>query len=93
MTKFLSTLMIGVTLVGAAPAFAGNTADVIQQGGGVNTIDAVQRGHDNDFASSQDGLDNLVKLKQRGRNNGAGIFQNGDVNEVQLDQAQRRRRP
>ena len=91
MRKTLTALMIGATLLGAAPALAGNTADVIQQGGGVNTIDAEQRGRDNDFASSQDGLDNLVKLKQRGRNNGAGIFQNGDVNEVQLDQARGRR--
>ena len=91
MTKFLSTLMIGVTLVGAAPAFAGNSADIIQQGGGYNTIDATQRGRDNDFASSQDGYDNLLKLKQRGRNNAAGAFQNGDVNEVQLDQRKRRR--
>src|ERR671912_3023091 len=92
MTKFLTTLMIGATLVGAAPAFAGNSADVIQQGGGINTIDAEQRGRDNDFASSQDRLDNLLKLKQRGRNNAAGAFQNGDGNEVQLDQRSRRRR-
>ena len=92
MTKILATLMIGATLVGAAPALAGNSADVIQQGGGLNTIDAEQRGRDNDFASSQDGLDNLLKLKQRGRNNAAGAFQNGDFNEVQLDQARRRRR-
>jgi hypothetical protein len=93
MTKIFSTLMIGAALFGAAPAFAGNTADVIQQGGGVNTIDAEQRGHDNDFASSQDGFDNLLKLKQRGRNNAAGAFQNGDFNEVQLDQRSRRRHP
>ena len=91
MTKFLSTLMIGASLIGAAPAFAGNSADIIQQGGGVNTIEAKQRGRDNDFASSQDGYDNLLKLKQRGRNNSAGAFQNGDVNEVQLDQRSRRR--
>src|SRR5918993_1016764 len=70
MTKFLSTLMIGVSLLGAAPAFAGNTADVIQKGG-INTIDATQRGRDNSFASSQEGLDNMLKLKQRGRNNNA----------------------
>ena len=59
MTKFLSTLMIGVTLVGAAPAFADgstSTADVIQTGK-VNTIEAVQRSPNNDFASSQEGLD------------------------------------
>ena len=92
MTKFLSTLMIGVTLVGAAPAFAGNTADIIQQGGGINTIEAEQRGRDNDFASSQDGFDNLLKLKQRGRNNDAEAFQNGVFNDVQLDQRSRRRR-
>ena len=90
MTKFLSTLMIGVTLVGAAPAFAGNTADIIQKGG-VNTIDATQRGRDNSFASSQEGHDNLLKLKQRGRNNDAEAFQDGDVNEVVLDQARGRR--
>ena len=92
MTKFLSTLMIGATLLGAAPALAGNSADVIQQGGGINTIDAKQRGRDNSFASSQDGFDNLLKLKQRGRNNDAEAFQNGDFNEVQLDQRSRRRR-
>ena len=91
MTKFLSTLMIGVTLVGAAPALAGNSADIIQQGGGVNTIDAVQRGRHNDFASSQDGFDNLLMLKQRGRHNDAEAFQNGVFNDVQLDQARRRR--
>src|SRR5215204_5851862 len=44
MTKFLTTLMIGASLLGAAPAFAGNSADVIQQGGGLNTIEAEQRG-------------------------------------------------
>ena len=92
MTKFLTTLMIGASLLGAAPALAGNSADVIQQGGGLNTIDAEQRGRDNDFASSQEGLDNLLKLKQRGRNNNAEAFQNGLFNEVQLDQARRRRR-
>ena len=92
MTKFLSTLMIGASLLGAAPALAGNTADVIQQGGGINTIDAEQRGRDNDFASSQDGFDNYLKLKQRGRNNDAGAFQDGDENTVDLDQRSRRRR-
>ena len=92
MTKLLATLMIGATLMGAAPALAGNSADIIQQGGGVNTIDATQRGRDNSFASSQEGLDNLLKLKQRGRNNDAEAFQDGEVNEVQLDQARRRRR-
>ncbi len=91
MTKFLTTLMIGVTLVGAATAFAGNSDDIIQQGGGLNTIDAEQRGRDNDFASSQDGFDNLLKLKQRGRNNDAEAFQNGVFNDVILDQARRRR--
>ena len=90
MTKFLSTLMIGVTLVGAAPAFAGNTADIIQKGK-VNTIEAEQRGRDNSFASAQEGLDNLLKLKQRGRNNSAEAFQDGDVNVVDLDQARGRR--
>ena len=93
MTKFLSTLMIGASLIGAAPAFAGNSADIIQQGGGYNTIEAEQRGRDNDFASSQDGYDNLLKLKQRGRNNDAGIAQDGFYNDVRLDQASRRRRP
>ena len=63
MTKLLATLMIGATLMGAAPALAGNSADITQQGGGINTIDAVQRGRDNDFASSQDGFDNLLMLK------------------------------
>ena len=92
MTKFLSTLMIGVTLVGAAPAFADNTADIIQKGE-VNTIEAEQRGRNNDFASSQEGFDNFVKLKQRGRNNDAGIAQDGFYNDVRLDQASRRRRP
>ncbi len=92
MTKLVSTLMIGAALVGAAPALAGNSIDVIQQGGGINTIDADQRGRDNEFASSQDGFDNLLKLKQRGRNNDAEAFQNGTFNEVQLDQRSRRRR-
>ena len=86
MTKLLATLMIGATLMGAAPALAGNSADIIQQGGGVNTIDAVQRGRDNDFASSQDGFDNLLKLKQRGCSNAAGAFQNGLFNSVKLKQ-------
>ena len=93
MTKTFATLLIGATLMGAAPALAGNSADIIQQGGGLNTIDAVQRGRDNDFASSQDGFDNLLRLKQRGRNNDAEAFQNGLFNDVQLDQASRRRRP
>jgi hypothetical protein len=83
--------MIGATLLGAAPALAGNTADIIQQGGGVNTIDAVQRGRNNDFASSQTGFDNLLDLRQRGRNNSAGAFQDGVFNEVILDQRRRRR--
>ena len=63
MTKLLATLMIGATLMGAAPALAGNSADIIQQGGGFNSIHAKQKGHHNDFASSQDGFDNLLKLK------------------------------
>ena len=90
MTKFLSTLMIGVTLVGAAPAFAGNTADIIQKGK-VNTIDAEQRGRDNSFASSQEGMNNLVKRKHRGRKNIAEVLQDGDVNVVDLDQGRGRR--
>ena len=93
--KTLATLMIGATLLGAsplltAPAFAGNTADVIQTGGGINTIDATQRGRDNDFASSQDGAVNRVVLKQRGKNNSAGGFQNGPDNDYVLDQRRRR---
>ena len=91
MNKIFATLLIGVGLFGAAPVFAGNEADIIQEGGGENYIEAEQRGRDNDFASSQDGYDNLLKLKQRGRNNAAGAFQNGDFNEVQLDQRGRRR--
>ena len=67
MTKILATLMIGATLVGAAPALAGNSADVIQQGGGLNTIDAEQRGRNNDAEAFQDGLFNEVDVKQRRR--------------------------
>jgi hypothetical protein len=90
MTKFLSTLMIGTALLGAAPALAGNELDVIQQGGGINTIDARQSGRDNSFASSQEGLDNLLKLRQRGRNNDAEAFQDGLFNEVDVKQRRRR---
>ena len=86
MRKTLTALMIGATLLGAAPALAGNTADIIQQGGGFNEIKAKQKGHDNDFASSQDGFANSLKLKQRGCSNAAGAFQNGVFNSVKLKQ-------
>ena len=89
MTKFLATLMVGATLLGAAPALAGNTADIIQQGGGSNSIKAKQKGQDNDFASSQDGFDNSLRLRQRGCNNAAGAFQNGVFNDVDLKQKKR----
>ena len=90
MTKLVSTLMIGAALFGAAPALAGNSIDVIQQGGGINTIDARQSGRDNEFASSQDGFANGLKLRQRGRNNDAEAFQNGLFNEVDVKQRRRR---
>ena len=86
MTKTFATLMIGAALLGAAPALAGNTADIIQQGGGYNSIKAKQSGYDNDFASYQDGYANSLKLKQRGCNNTAGAFQDGLFNRVKLKQ-------
>ena len=86
MRKTLTALMIGAALLSAAPALAGNTADVIQQGGGFNEIKAKQKGHSNDFASSQDGFANSLKLKQRGCSNAAGAFQNGFLNSVKLKQ-------
>ena len=86
MIKTLTALMLGASLLGAAPALAGNTADIIQQGGGFNSIKAKQRGHSNDFASSQDGFANSLKLKQRGCSNAAGAFQNGLFNSVKLQQ-------
>ena len=95
--KTFATLMIGAALLGAtpllgaAPAFADNSIDVIQTGGGFNSIDATQKGRDNDFASSQDGFANSLKVKQRGRNNAAGAFQNGLFNDVEVDQRRRRR--
>jgi len=92
MNKIFATLLIGVGLFGAAPVFAGNEADIIQEGGGENYIEAEQRGRDNDFASSQDGTVNTLGLKQRGRNNKAQAHQNGDDNAVFLDQKSRRRK-
>ena len=88
MRKTLTALMIGATLFGAVPALAGNTADIIQQGGGYNSIYAKQKGYDNDFASSQDGYANRLKLKQRGCYNTAGAFQDGAFNRVKLKQKQ-----
>jgi Curlin associated repeat len=90
MSKTLATLMIGISLFAAAPAFAGNEADIVQEGGGENYIEAEQRGRDNDFASSQDGTVNTLALKQRGRDNKAQAHQNGDDNAVFLDQKSRR---
>src|SRR5829696_5396902 len=92
MNKIFATLLIGVGLFGAAPVFAGNEADIIQEGGGENYIEAEQRGRDNDFASSQDGTVNTLGLKQRGRNNKAQAHQNGDDNAVFLDQKSSRRK-
>ena len=86
MPKTLTALMIGATLLSAAPALAGNTADIIQQGGGYNSIKAKQKGNHNDFASSQDGFANGLKLKQCGPSNAAGAFQNGLFNSVKLKQ-------
>ena len=83
--KTLATLIIGAALL-ATPAFAGNEADIVQQGGGINTIQAKQRGDSNDFASSQDGAVNRVALKQRGKKNKVGGFQNGPDNDFDLDQ-------
>ena len=90
MREALAALMIGATLFGAAPALAGNTADIIQQGGGYNSIKAKQSGYDNDFAAVQDGYANRLKLKQRGCNNTAGVFQDGLFNKAKLKQKQMR---
>ena len=88
MRKTLTALMIGATLLGADPALAGNTADIIQQGGGYNSIKAKQSGYDNDFAAVQDGYANRLKLKQRGCINKAGVAQDGLFNRVKLKQKQ-----
>lgn len=92
MTKTLSLLLVAATLAGASPALAGNSADIVQSGGGLNTIDAFQSGRDNDFGFDQDGEVNRADIRQRGRNNRAEGAQNGDDNDVQLDQRRRRRR-
>jgi hypothetical protein len=91
MTKTLSLLLIGATLIGASPALAGNSADIVQSGGGLNTIDATQHGRDNDFGFDQDGDTNRANIKQRGKNNRAEGAQNGLDNDVQLDQRRGRR--
>jgi hypothetical protein len=84
MTKTRSVLMLGAALL-SGPALAGNSG-VIVQGGGLNTADTYQRGHDNVSQTVQFGDDNLATTTQRGRNNHAEIGQEGTINDAVLDQ-------
>ena len=93
MTKIFTTLMVGAALVGATPAFAGSTssADIFQEGGGLNTLDSKQRSDTNDLGFFQDGEVNRAKIKQRGDDNRVEGGQVGLDNDVILRQGPRRK--
>ncbi len=90
--KTFATLMMGAALLATTPAFAGNEIDIVQKGGGFNSIGASQEGRDNDFASSQEGFANELGVRQKGRNNKVAGAQDGLFNDVDVIQEKRRRR-
>jgi hypothetical protein len=92
MTKILSTLLIGAALFGVTPALADNSADIVQEGGGINTFTGTQKGRSNDLGLFQDGAVNRADVKQRGRRNHVEGGQFGPDNDFILDQRSRRRR-
>ncbi len=89
--KSVAALMMGAALLATTPAFADNEIDIVQTGGGFNSIGASQDGRDNDFAASQDGFANDLEVAQTGRNNKFGAAQNGLFNDADVIQKKRRR--